>query len=133
MHGIPVNQKADALFFLQTARIDQRRNRRRDQARTSKFEMARYVVHYADGQTANIPLYSEIDVDDYRQKTPTPLPGAQIAWTHKYEGTEFVGRRLLEAVEQPAPERRHPERRSGLRPRPARRPVLLALTAATSH
>ncbi|MCW3052812.1 MAG: Beta-galactosidase/beta-glucuronidase, partial [Chthonomonadales bacterium] len=67
--GIPVNQKADALFFLQTARIDQRRNRDEVQ-KDRKFEMARYIVHYADGQTATIPLYAELDIDDYRQKAP---------------------------------------------------------------
>jgi beta-galactosidase len=47
---IPINQKADALFFLHTARIDQRRNN--DEVRDNKkFEMARYVINYADGQS----------------------------------------------------------------------------------
>ncbi|MCW3100449.1 MAG: Beta-galactosidase/beta-glucuronidase [Chthonomonadaceae bacterium] len=132
VRGIPVNQKADALFFLQTARIDQRRNR--DEIKQNrKFEMARYVVHYADGQMAIIPLYSELDVDDYRQKTAAPLPGAQIAWTHKYEGTEFEAVAYSKQWNNPRPNVAiqsidlvyGPDRRGV--------PVLLALTAATSH
>lgn len=130
--GIPVNQKADALFFLQTARIDQRRNGD-EIKRNGKFEMARYVVHYADGQNAVIPLYSELDLDDYRQKTPTPLPGAQIAWTHKYEGTGFEAVAYSKQWNNPRPNAAiqsvdllyGPDRRGV--------PVLLALTAATSH
>ena len=86
--GIPVHRKADALFFLQAARIDHRRTPR-DLKEGEKWEMARYVIHYADGQTATLPIYSEIDVDNYRQQDPAPLPGAQIAWTHSYEGTKF--------------------------------------------
>jgi beta-galactosidase len=87
VRGIPVNRKADALFFLQTARMDQRRNAR--EVRTNKqFEMADYVVTYADGQQVNVPIYAEINVDDYRQKTPTPLPGAQVAWVRPYPGTD---------------------------------------------
>ncbi len=130
--GIPVNQKADALFFLQTARIDQRRNR--DEIKQNRrFEMARYIVHYADGQTATIPLYSELDLDDYRQKSPTPLSGAQIAWTHKYEGADFEAVAYSKQWNNPRPNVAiqsvdfvyGPDRR-GI-------PVLLALTAATSH
>jgi beta-galactosidase len=86
--GIPVHQKADALFFLQTARIDQRRNN--DEIRDKKqYELARYVIHYADGQTANVPVTSEIDVDDYRQQAPAAIPGAQLAWVRSYPGTDF--------------------------------------------
>jgi hypothetical protein len=132
VRGIPVNQKADALFFLQTARLDQRRNS--DEIKQNrKFEMARYVVHYADGQTANVPLYAEIDVEDYRQKMPTPLPGAQIAWTHRYEGTETSAVAYSKQWNNPRPnvaiesvDLVYGADRRGI-------PVLLALTAATSH
>jgi hypothetical protein len=86
--GIPVNRKVDALFFLHTARMDQRRNA--DEIKQRKqFEMLRYVVHYADGQKVEVPVYAEIDIDDYRQRVPAALPGAQLAWTRVYEGTEF--------------------------------------------
>ncbi len=131
VRGIPVNQKADALFFLQTARIDQRRNND-EIKRNRKFAMAHYVVHYADGQTATIPLYAEIDIDDYRQRTPTPLPGAQIAWTRKYEGTDFTAVAYSRQWNNPRPSVaiQSVDLVSG----PDKRgvPVLLALTAATS-
>jgi beta-galactosidase len=74
--AIPLNQKADALFFLHTARLDSRRNANelRD---NKKFEMLRYVVNYADGKTETVPVYAEIDIDDYKQTTPRAIPGAQ--------------------------------------------------------
>lgn len=85
--GIPVGRKADALFFLQAARIDSRRSA--DEVKKSKqYEMADYVVHYADGQTLKVPVYAEISVDHYRQKAPAALPEAQIAWTKPYPGTD---------------------------------------------
>ena len=86
--GIPVGRKADALFFLQTARIDNPLN---DQERRERkqYELFKYVVHYADGQTVEVPQYQEIDVANFSQTAPAALPGAQIAWTRKYEnGTE---------------------------------------------
>lgn len=86
--GIPINTKADALFFLHTARIDQKMTREEIAAGT-KFEMLRYVVHYKDGTEEIIPIYSESDIGDYKVKTATPLPGAQLAWTKPYAGTEF--------------------------------------------
>lgn len=83
--GIPVNQKAGALFFLQAARVDKWRNGD-DLKKGARFELARYVVHYADGKSENVPVYSEINVDNYKQKTPAaPLPGAQLAWTKPYD------------------------------------------------
>lgn len=88
IRGIPVNRKADALFFLQAAHLVQRRSAAECKA-NKKYELARYIVNYADGQTESVPVYAEINVDEYSQKTPLALPGAQIAWTRPYEGTEF--------------------------------------------
>ena len=103
--GIPVGRKADALFFLQAARIDQRRNG--DEVKQGKkYEMADYVVHYADGTTAKVPVYAEISVDDYKQKTPAALPGAQIAWTKPYAGTEFSAVAYSMQWNNPSPETR---------------------------
>ena len=87
--NIPVNRKADALFFLQSARIDKRMNDD-DRRKNKRFEMARYVIHYADGTSETVPIYSEIDVENYLQKTPTALPGAQIGWTKAYDNGEFA-------------------------------------------
>jgi hypothetical protein len=102
VRGVPVARKAEALFFLQAARIDQRRSA--DEVKNGKrYEMARYVVHYVDGQTASIPIYSEVDVDDYKQKTPTALPGAQIAWAKPYAGTEYSAVAYLMTWNNPRP------------------------------
>ena len=85
VRGIPVDRKADALFFLQAARIDRRRDAQ--EIKDGKApELARYVVTYANGKTAEIPVRSEIDVDDFKQAAPAALPGAQVAWTRPYEG-----------------------------------------------
>ena len=81
--GIPVGQKADALFFLQAARIDARRTPD-EITKKKKYEMADYIIHYADGKDEKVPIYSEISVENYNQKTPTALPDAQIAWTSPY-------------------------------------------------
>lgn len=86
VRGIPVGRKADALYFLHAARIDRRRGPGELREKKS-FEIARYVVHYADGATETVPVRGEVDVDDYRQASPAPLPGAQVAWTRPYEGT----------------------------------------------
>jgi beta-galactosidase len=84
---IPVNARADALFFLHTARIDRRMDERERHER-KKFELCRYVVHYADGQTVDIPIYSEIDIESFQQKAPKAIAGAQMAWSARFEDGE---------------------------------------------
>jgi beta-galactosidase len=83
---IPVNVKADALFFLHAARLDKRRSDR-DRQEHRKFALFQYVVHYADGQKEEVPIYCESDIDHYVQPRPKVLPGAQIAWTRPYENS----------------------------------------------
>lgn len=129
--GIPVNRKADALFFLHAARLDAWRDAREVQE-NKKYEMLRYVVHYADGQTVTVPIYAELDISDYRQKTPTGLPGAQLAWTKPYEGPELNAVAYSKQWNNPRPEVEitsvdmtyGPDRRGV--------PALLALTAAAA-
>jgi beta-galactosidase len=129
--GIAVNKKADALFFLQAARIDQPRSDRDIKAK-KMFEMADYVVHYADGQTVTIPLREDMELASYKQPTPTPLPSAQIAWTKPYAGTDQSAVAYSFQWDNPRPNvaistidlQYGPDRRGV--------PVLLALTAANS-
>jgi beta-galactosidase len=130
--GIAVNKKADALFFLQAARIDRRRDDR-ERREGRKYELARYVVHYADGKTENVPVYAEIDVDDYKQQgTPKAIPGAQIAWTAPYASTGYVAVAYSKQWNNPRPQVpiasidlvSGENRDRGV-------PVLLAVTAAT--
>ena len=132
VNGIPVNQKADALFFLQAARIDQRRNGD-EIKRGTKPEMADYVIHYADGTTEKAPIYAEISVDDYKQAAPAALPGAQIAWTKAYGATGQTAVAYSMQWNNPHPEKviqtvdlvYGPDRRGV--------PALLALTAAKAQ
>jgi beta-galactosidase len=84
---IPIHVKADALFFLHTARLDKRLSDQ-DRREHKKFAMFKYVVHYADGQKEEVPIYAEIDINHYVQQHPTALPGAQIAWVQPYENSQ---------------------------------------------
>lgn len=129
--GIPVGRKADALFFLHTARLDQRRNKKEIDEK-KRFEMLRYVVNYADGQSETVPVYAEIDIHDYRQKTPQPIEGAQLAWTSKYEGTDFSTAAYAKQWNNPRPEIEiksldivYGDQKRGV-------PVVLAITSASA-
>ncbi len=127
--GIKVGAKASALFFLQTARLDQRRDQR-EIREVKRYEMARYVVTYADGSVARVPIIAELDVDDYRQVTPHDLPGARLAWSKPFAAGEGSATAYLMQWTNP-----HPEiaiASIGLEYGPDRRgvPALLAVTAA---
>jgi beta-galactosidase len=132
VRGISVGCKADALFFLHAARIDARIN---DQERKDKkkFEMLRYVVTYADGKTENVPVYAEVDIDDYRQKEPRAIPGAQVAWTAPFAGTEFSAVAYSKQWNNPRPdvEIKSLDMVYGAQPRGV--PVLIAVTAASAE
>ncbi|MGD0537301.1 MAG: hypothetical protein ABSC03_06605 [Verrucomicrobiota bacterium] len=130
--GIAVGRKADALFFLLAARMDHRMNDD-DRRNNRRFETARFVVTYADGQTAEIPILAEVDVDHYRQKEPRPLPGAQIAWTRPYAGTDETAVAYLKPWANPRPgvEIKSLDFVYGKEPRGV--PALLALTAALAE
>lgn len=58
---------------------------------------------YADGQTATVPIRSEIDVDDYRQKASTPLPGAQIGWSRRYPDSDLYAVAYVQQWTNPRP------------------------------
>jgi hypothetical protein len=85
--AIPVNRKADALFFLQTARIDQPLQPQDIQA-NRKFELFKYVIHYADGQSVEAPVIQGWNVDNYFGPNPQSLPGAALAWSAKFAGSD---------------------------------------------
>jgi hypothetical protein len=131
IHNIAVNRKADALFFLYTARMDARRNPQEIKEK-KKYEMLRYVIHYADGKSVEVPIYAEIDIDDYRQQTPRALPGAQIAWTRPYQGTDQHAVAYSKQWTNPRPdvEIKSIDMVYGAQPRGV--PVLIALTTATA-
>jgi len=131
VRGIPVGRKADALFFLHTARIDARMSQQ-DIKEKKKYEMLRYVVTYADGQSVSVPIYAEIDIDDYRQKEPRPIPGAQLAWIRPFEGSDLSAVAYAKQWNNPRPDVEiksidmvYGEHKRGV-------PVLIGVTAASA-
>lgn len=127
--GIPIHCKADALFFLHAARLD-RRIDDRERREHRKFAIFKYVVHYADGQSEAVPIYAEVDIDHYVQENPRVLPGAQIAWTASYEGSQEQAVAYAKQWNNPRPDVEiatvdmvYVEKDRGV-------PVLLAITAA---
>ncbi len=130
--GIPINRKADALFFLHTMKLEHRMNNN-DRRKGNRYETLRYVVHYADGQTANIPIYAEVDIDDYRQKEPQAIPGAQLGWTKPFEGTDYSAVAYAKQWNNPRPDVAITslDMMPGEQPRGI--PALLAVTAASAE
>ena len=132
IEGIPVNRKADALFFLHTAKLA-KRTTDRERAERKTFVLFNYVVNYADGQKLEIPIRAEQDIEHYVQKAPAALPGAQLGWTAPYEGGVDHAAAYAKQWNNPRPDVAiasvdmvpvDPSRGA---------PVLLALTAATAQ
>jgi len=92
--GIKVGKKADTLFFLHATSVtrpisDRERAQMNDRRRPFKLpEVARYVIHYADGQNTEVPVVLERDVAHWLQDEAAPLPGAAVAWSAPLEGLE---------------------------------------------
>lgn len=78
VRGLKIDAKADALFFLHTfLRADEWRPSKPEDAPPMVF---RYVVHYADGQTAEVPVLYGEGVDHWLAKEPKGLKSASVAW-----------------------------------------------------
>jgi beta-galactosidase len=127
-----VGRKADALFFLQAARIDRRRDDREIREK-KEHELARYLITYEDGVAIVVPIRAELDVKDYRTSAPDSLPGAQLGWSHKYPGRDETAGAYIQQWNNPRPEVaiRSVDLAYGDAPRRGV-PALLALTAATA-
>jgi beta-galactosidase len=93
--------------------------------------MARYIVNYTDGQSVTIPIYSEIDIENYRQENPKVIPGAQLAWSSKYDGSNESAVAYSKQWNNPRPDVtiKSIDMTYGADKRGV--PVLLAITAAT--
>lgn len=132
VRGIRVDRKADALFFLHAARLDRRLDDK-ERAQDKKYEMLRYVVLYEDGKSETVPVYAEIDIDDYKQKEPKAVSGALLAWTHPFTGTNFTAVAYAKPWNNPRPDVRIQsiDMEYGAHKRGV--PVLLAITAATTN
>ncbi len=76
--GIPAGVKADALFFLHTFR--QAKEWKPTNEQKGPPTVFEYVVHYADGKTAEVPVKYGRGVGDWLQSKPQGLPEAAVAW-----------------------------------------------------
>jgi len=131
VRGIPVDRRADALFFLHTARAD-RPLADWEKREKKRAELCRYVIRYADGESTEVPIYIGEDVDSYKQNDPRAVPGAQIGWTRAYAGTEFQAVLYVKQWDNPRPgvtirsvDLVYGSERRGI-------PALIALTAASA-
>ncbi len=78
---IPVNAKADMLWFLQSAAWCG--------SLPAQTPIADYVVTYDDGATQVVPVRNRMEVGDWFD--PIPLPKASVAYTCKTLGGHIVG------------------------------------------
>jgi len=80
--GIAIGRKADALFFLHAAYVNRPVSERERRSRRFRIpEVLKYVVRYADGSTAEIPVRLEEHIENWLQREPRHLPGARVAWS----------------------------------------------------
>lgn len=87
VEGIPVGRRAAALFFVHTARIDRWPNDD-ERRRGVPFEVARYRIRYADGQSVEVPLLLGRNIGSFVSKRPEPLPEAALAWSKPYADSD---------------------------------------------
>ncbi|MBN1417255.1 MAG: hypothetical protein JXP34_00675, partial [Planctomycetes bacterium] len=82
--GIPAGGKADALFFLHAFRRAAEWRRRNPQ--DSPPVIFRYIIHYADGETAEVPVIYGEGADHWVTAEPKGLKSAALAWAGRFPG-----------------------------------------------
>jgi beta-galactosidase len=78
--GLKADCKADVLFFLHTFNRTGEWRPGRGPAETTPPTLFKYVVHYADGQTADVPVLYGEGVGNWVDKEPRGLKSASVAW-----------------------------------------------------
>lgn len=78
--GIPVNAKADMLFFLHTFHYTRWWSQRRWGEPEEPPILFKYVVNYADGAIADIPVIHGTGVGHWIAEQPRGLKEATVAW-----------------------------------------------------
>jgi hypothetical protein len=78
VQGLRANCKADVLFFLHTFNRTGQWQRGRPTDPTPV--LFKYVVHYADGQQAEVPVLYGEGADHWLSKDPAGLKSAALAW-----------------------------------------------------
>ncbi|MDR3634726.1 MAG: glycoside hydrolase family 2 TIM barrel-domain containing protein [Isosphaeraceae bacterium] len=94
--GIPVGHKADVLFFLHT--LNQVRAWKAPQdpkADATAPAVFRYVIRYADGSQADVPVRYGRGVGHWVSSDPKGLPEAAVAWAAPFPGDERSGKQAV--------------------------------------
>jgi beta-galactosidase len=78
VEGIAVGRKGDALFFLHT--FDRRKEWRPQGEQKEPPVLFTYIVHYADGRTAEVPVRYGRGADHWIAQQPQGLLDAAVAW-----------------------------------------------------
>jgi beta-galactosidase len=82
--GLPAGCKADVLFFLHA--FNSRDPGRQADPRVPPPVAFRYVIHFADGQTAEIPVLLDEGVGHWISSKPAGLKSAALAWSARFPG-----------------------------------------------
>jgi hypothetical protein len=78
---IPVGKKADVLFFLHTFhRTKDWKAPQDDKKKDPPPVLFKYVVHYADGKTVDVPVRYGRGAGHWLSEQPQGLPEAAVAW-----------------------------------------------------
>jgi beta-galactosidase len=84
VRGLKIGAKADLLFFLHTFnRVQDWRPGKPDEPAPVLFV---YTIHYADGQTAQVPVAYGEGVDHWVSPRPAGMRGASVAWSAPFPG-----------------------------------------------
>ena len=129
--GIPVGRRADALFFLQTFHRTKEWRPQGDQK--TPPAVFKYVVRYADGTSAQVPVLYGRGADDWTAETPHGLADAAVAWKAPFpkDATkQAVAYQMMWTNPRPGEEIRSVDAVGGAG---YGTPVVLAITAATSR
>ena len=100
----PSTQKADALFFLHTARLDRRMNdREREEKKAVRAVPLRHPLRRRPARWS-CRWSRETDIDHFAQRKPKAIPGAQFAWTAPYANSDETAVAYAKQWNNPRPD-----------------------------
>jgi hypothetical protein len=84
VEGIPIGRKAERLYFLHGTNFSAEMGAR----------IGTYILHYADGSTAEMPIRYGIDLADWWAYPDKEAPESLIVWTGNNEAAKRYGAEL---------------------------------------
>jgi beta-galactosidase len=91
--GLKAGCKADVLFFLHA--FNRTAEWRRDRPEQPAPVLFKYVIHYVDGQTADVPVFYGEGADHWIAQEPAGLNGAALAWASPFPGEKSDDQAVL--------------------------------------